>query len=255
VSVSVTLERPGTVAVVTGASSGIGAAIAHELASAGMALLLVGRDRARLRATCERATERGAPWCEAMAADVSEPDAARHIVEAALSADGGLDVIVPCAGVFEPQPLRAATLANFDRHMAINVRAPYALVAAAAPHLRPGGSVVLVSSICGNAGFPGAAAYCASKGAIEMLTRALARELADQDVRINAIAPGIIRTALNAAQLDGDRSYHDRLVARTPLARIGGPDEVAPAVRFLVSRDARFISGATLAIDGGWLAE
>jgi NAD(P)-dependent dehydrogenase (short-subunit alcohol dehydrogenase family) len=243
------------VAVVTGASSGIGAAIACELAAAGTALLLAGRDRGRLQVICERAARLGAPWCEAVGVDVTEPDAADRIVDAALRADGGLDVLVPCAGIFEPEPLHVATVAGFDRHMAVNVRAPYALIAAATAHLRPGGSVVLVSSICGRAGFPGAAAYCASKGAIEMLTRALARELARRDVRINAIAPGIIRTALNEAQLDGDRDYHDRLVARTPLARIGGPDEVAPAVRFLISRDARFITGATLAIDGGWLAE
>lgn len=251
-------ELAGKVAVVTGASSGIGAAIAIDLAAAGAALVLVGRDAGRLETVAQtaRTAAGGGAQCAPLALDVTEPGAAAEIVTTARGlGDGSLDALVPCAGVFEPEPIAAATLANFDRHMAINVRAPYEQIATAAPHLRAGGSIVLVSSICGNAGFAGAAAYCASKGAIELLTRSLARELAEHDLRVNAIAPGIVRTALNEVQLDGDPDYARALSARTPLGRVGAPEEVAPAVTFLISDRARFITGATLAIDGGWLAE
>lgn len=241
----------GKVAVVTGASSGIGAAVAIELARAGADVVAVGRDAGRLEALAQEIGAR----CHTLAADVTADGATAEIVAAA-AALGGIDFIVPCAGVFEPEGIAGAgAVAALDRHYELNVRAPFALLAAGVPHLRPGASIVLVSSICGNAGWPGASAYCASKGAIEMLTRALARELAELDARINAIAPGIVRTPLNEAALDGSREYHERMKSRAPLGRVGLPAEVAPAVLFLCSEQSSFTTGATLAIDGGWLAE
>lgn len=238
------------VAVVTGASSGIGEAIAAELAGAGADVVAVGRDRGRLEKLAEALGDR----CHPLVADVTDAGSAEAIVAAAARL-GGVDILVPCAGVFEPEGIAGPdAVAALDRHYAVNVRAPFALLAAAVPHLRPGASIVLLSSICGNAGWPGASAYCASKGAIEMLTRSLARELAALDARINAIAPGIIRTPLNEAALES-REHLERMQSRAPLGRIGMPEEVAPAVLFLCSEQSRFTTGATLPIDGGWLAE
>ena len=170
------LDLSGRTAVVTGASSGIGRAVAEAMAEAGADLVLIGRDKERLQEAVEAVKQRGSA-SEPVVVELTTDDAARTIVDAAVKRFGALNILVNCAGIFEPQPFETQPLESFDRQMAVNVRAPFALTQAALPYLRPDGAVVNISSIAGYAGFPHSAAYCATKGAVELMTRALATEL------------------------------------------------------------------------------
>jgi glucose 1-dehydrogenase len=240
--------------VVTGASSGIGRAIAEAMAEAGANLVLVGRDATRLRGTVEAVTARGVK-AEPVVVELTADEAPAAIVDAAVQRFGGLHILVNCAGIFEPQPFETQPLESFDRQMAVNVRAPFALTQAALPYLRPGGAVVNISSIAGYSGFPQSAAYCASKGAVELMTRALAAELGPEGVRVNCVAPGNIRTPMNAAQFAASREYEKSLEEKTPLGRIGETEDIAAAVVYLASPAAKFVNGASWLVDGGWAAQ
>jgi glucose 1-dehydrogenase len=247
------LDLTGRTAVVTGASSGIGHAIAEAMAEAGANLVLVGRDLVRLQETIAAVTERGAA-AEPIVVELTADDSPRVIVGATVARFGALNILVNCAGIFEPQPFETQPMASFDRQIAVNVRAPFALIQAALPHLRPDGAVVNISSIAGHSGFPLSAAYCASKGALELMTKALASELGPQGVRVNCVAPGNIRTPMNAQQFAESREYERSLESRTPLGRIGATDDIAPAVVYLASPAAKFVTGASWLVDGGWNA-
>ena len=248
------LDLSGKAAVVTGASSGIGRAIAEALVEAGADLVLVGRAEGRLAETIAAVRERGAE-AEPVTIELTDDDAPRAIVDAAVQRFGRLNVLVNCAGIFEPMPFETQPLASFDRQMAVNVRAPFALTQAALPHPRPEGAVVNISSIAGYAGFPQSAAYCATKGAVELMTRALATELGPQGVRVNCVAPGNIRTPMNAAQFAASREYEKSLEEKTPLGRIGETEDIAAAVVYLASPAAKFVNGASWLVDGGWAAQ
>ncbi len=248
------LDLTGRTAVVTGASSGIGRAIAEAMAEAGANLVLIGRDEERLREAIAAVKERGSE-AEPVAVELTTDNAASTIVAAAMKRFGALNILVNCAGIFEPQPFETQPLESFDRQMAVNVRAPFALTQAALPHLRPDGAVVNISSIAGYAGFPLSAAYCATKGAVELMTRALATELAPQGVRVNCVAPGNIRTPMNAEQFAASPEYERSLEDKTPLGRIGETEDIAAAVVYLASPAAKFVNGASWLVDGGWAAQ
>ena len=242
----------GRVALVTGASSGIGAACAAELVARGAEVLLTGRDEQRLR---EHAAASAAPdRCEAMAVDLTAPGAPEAVAGRCVERFGRIDVLVHSAGIYVDQRFEAATLESFDSQFAINVRAPYALTLAALPHLGEGASIVFISSVFGQVGLAGASGYCATKGAIEQLTKTLALELAPRGIRVNAIAPGYILTALNEANFGRPTEIKRQVEADTPAGRIGSVAEIAPAVAYLASDAASFVQGATLVIDGGWMA-
>jgi NAD(P)-dependent dehydrogenase (short-subunit alcohol dehydrogenase family) len=248
------LDLSGKTVVVTGASSGIGRAIAEAMAEAGANLVLVGRDMGRLQETVAAVAARGVE-AEPVAVELTSDEAPATIVNAAVQRFSGLNVLVNCAGIFEPQPFETQPLESFDRQMAVNVRAPFALTQAALPYLRPGGAVVNISSIAGYSGFPQSAAYCASKGAVELMTRALAAELGPQGVRVNCVAPGNIRTPMNAHQFAASRDYEKSLEEKTPLGRIGETEDIAAAVVYLASPAAKFVNGASWLVDGGWAAQ
>jgi NAD(P)-dependent dehydrogenase (short-subunit alcohol dehydrogenase family) len=248
------LDLSGRTAVVTGASSGIGRAVAEAMAKAGANLVLIGRHEERLQETVEAVKERGGE-AEPIAVELTADDAASAIVEAAMKRFGALNILVNCAGIFEPQPFATQPLESFDRQMAVNVRAPFALTQAALPYLRPDGAVVNISSIAGYTGFPQSAAYCATKGAVELMTRALATELGPAGVRVNCVAPGNIRTPMNAEQFAASPEYERSLEDKTPLGRIGETEDIAAAVVFLASPAAKFVNGASWLVDGGWAAQ
>jgi NAD(P)-dependent dehydrogenase (short-subunit alcohol dehydrogenase family) len=239
----------GKVAIVTGASSGIGAAIAEAMAQAGASLMLVGRDRERLARTAAACGEGHAT----LAADVTADDAPARIVQGALAAFGRLDSIVHSAGIFEPKPFPESPVASLDAQWLVNVRAPYAITHAAQDHLEPGSSVIFISSIAGKMGFPHSAAYCATKGAIELLVKALATEFAPRGVRVNAIAPGNIHSPMNE-EFFKSPEYERSMIEQTPAGRVGVVEDIAPAAVFLASEAGRYVHGVSLLVDGGWAA-
>ena len=248
------LDLTGLTAVVTGASSGIGRAIAEALAEAGANIVLVGRDASRLQETAALVQARGVQ-AEPVIVELTADDAPQTIVDAAIKRFGGLNILVNCAGIFEPMPFDTQPLESFDRQMTINVRVPFALTQAALPYLKPNGAVVNISSIAGYAGFPLSAAYCATKGAVELMTRALGTELGPLGVRVNCVAPGNVRTPMNAHQFATSREYEKSLEDRTPLGRIGETEDIAAAVVYLASPAAKFVNGASWLVDGGWAAQ
>ena len=239
--------------VVTGATSGIGRAIAVAFGEAGARVLAVGRDPERLAAV-EAALADTPGEGRTLAVDLVEPAAAETVVAAAVDAFGAVDVVVPAAGVFRPQPFPETPLAALDEQFAVNVRAPFALVQSALPALtRARGTVILISSISGIAGAANCSAYSATKGAVELLVKCLAVELAAAGVRVNSVAPGNVRTAMNA-HLFADAAYEQAALDATPAGRIGEVDDIPGAVLFLASSAAAYVTGATLVVDGGMTA-
>jgi len=238
----------GKVAVVTGASSGIGRACAEAMAEAGAKVVLVGRDGDRLRAAAGRCGEH-----RVVVVDLAADDAAVKVVEAAVEAFGAVNSLLHMAGIFWPSPLAEAPLEDFDMQWRVNVRAPYALTREALPHMKRDDSITFVSSIAGKVAFPNSAAYCATKGAIEQLTKALAVELAPAGIRVNAIAPGNIRTPMNEKLLES-KEYEQMYIDGTPYGRVGVVEDIAPLAVFLASDGARYIHGESILVDGGWAA-
>ena len=243
----------GRHALITGASSGIGTAIATAIASAGADVALVGRDARRTQAAAESVQQAGGRVV-AITADLTQDGAAAQVVDQTAAELGGLDALVNAAGIFEVAAF-TDSLENLDRQWRTNVRAPFALTAAAMPHLRQRpGAVVFMSSIGGRIGFPMGSSYCATKGAIDALVLTLAVEEAPNGVRVNAIAPGNVRTSMNDELLQ-DPTYERTMLAQTPLGRIGTTADIAPAAVFLLSDAASYMTGSTMVIDGGWLAQ
>jgi NAD(P)-dependent dehydrogenase (short-subunit alcohol dehydrogenase family) len=243
-----TFSLQGKVAIVTGASSGIGSAVAEGMSQAGAKVVLVGRNQERLQRCAEHCGDH-----HVVAVDLVTDEASARIVSETLSAFGGIDSIVHTAGIFRPKPLGDAPLADFDMQWQVNVRAPYALTQAALPHLERDSSVIFVSSIAGQLAFPNSAAYCATKGAIEQLTKAFAVELAPAGIRVNAIAPGNIRTPMNEELLKS-KEYEQMYLDNTPYGRVGVVEDIAPLAVFLASDGARYIHGESILVDGGWAA-
>ncbi|WP_121064276.1 SDR family NAD(P)-dependent oxidoreductase [Chachezhania antarctica] len=224
-------------ALVTGGARGIGRAIVADLSQ--------DHD---LAFTWHSTEPEPAPDLLAIRADLTEDGAAERIVAQIIDRFGQLDLIVNNAAEIQPTPHDAFDAAAHARHYALNVTAPAALLAAALPHLQPGAAVVSISSV--NAVLPpmGAVAYGASKAALNTWTRGMAKELGPRGIRINAVAPG----AINLPEAPRPDDLTEKFVDMTALGRIGTPGDIAPAVRFLASDAARFITGEVLTVSGGY---
>lgn len=244
----------GKVALVTGASKGIGAGIARGLAAAGAA---VGVNYATDRAGAEAvATEIAAAGGRAVAVpgDVSKAADVARVLAAATQAFGPLDVLVNNAGVYAETPLEAVTEAEFHRQFDTNVLGPLLVTRAALDHFGPGGgSVINIGSAASRMSPPGYAVYAATKGALDVVTGVLGRELAPRHIRVNSVNPGAtLSEGSRAAGLYGVGSeFEKQLVDLTPLRRVGTPADVARVVVFLASDDAGWLTGEVILASGG----
>ena len=250
-STSSTPELAGRNAVVTGASRGIGAAISRALAKAGARVLLVGRSADTLKEVAA-----GLPNDPVViAADLTGPDAHRVIVDRAEAAAGGIDILVNNAGGGGATgPAHRLAVADTDLSWALYLRAPLLLSGLTAERMaaRDGGSIVNISSGLSQLGMPGVSVYSALRAGIEAATRSLAAEWGHGRVRVNVVSPGATRTSLGS-WITGNESVTRRYLEHVPLGRVGEPEDIAAAVLFLTSPQSAYITGQTLAVDGGWV--
>jgi NAD(P)-dependent dehydrogenase (short-subunit alcohol dehydrogenase family) len=250
------LSLADRVALVTGASRGIGRAIAVTLAAAGADCALVARSRETLQAIADEISALGRR-AEPLAGDVADATAVERIVRETLARFGRIDVLVNAAGV-SPIFKRAEEIepTEWDAILATNLRGTFLCCRAVGRTMleRGSGSIVNLSSIGAQVGLARLAAYNASKAGVEALTRTLAIEWAPRRVRVNAIGPAFVRTEMTEG-LYRHEGLHRAIVERTPLARFAVPEDLVGAALFLASDAAGFVTGTTLPVDGGWLAQ
>ena len=243
----------GKVAIVTGASKGIGAAIAKGLAEAGAAVAVnyASDEQGAERVVAEIAAIGGK--AVAIKADMSKPADVRRLFEEAERALGAPNVLVNNAGIFEFGPVEDITEAQFHRHFDTNVLGIVLAVQQAIKHFpREGGSILNISSIASESPVPNSSLYAASKGAVDTLTLALAKELGPRKIRVNAVAPGYTDTEGNQRIGFVGSAVAEAMIAATPLgSRFGRPEEIAPSVVFLASDDAAWLTGERLNASGG----
>ena len=237
-----TPNHPRLTALVTGATAGLGKAIALRLARDGMHVIVVGRDADRGTAVVDQIEKAGGE-ARFIAADLNDPADIQHLAEEV----GQIDVLVNNAGRSVWAPTEDMSVADFDSMFASNVRAPYLLVGAVAPGMaeRGAGSIINISSVAGRIGLLNAAAYGATKAALDSMTQSWTAEYSPRGVRVNAVAAGPIYTRPEA------RALFDRLGDTTALHRAAQPEEIAEVVAFLASPRASYVTGAIVATDGG----
>ncbi|GAA0353873.1 SDR family NAD(P)-dependent oxidoreductase [Streptomyces blastmyceticus] len=242
-------DLAGRVALVTGATSGIGAATAALLAERGAHVLVAGRDGSRGESVVAAIRDRGGK-ADFVGADLREAQSVRQLARRAVELGGGrVDILVNNAGIYPFGPTETATESEVDTVYALNVKAPFHLVAALAPAMaeRGAGAIVNVSTMVAEYGAAGMALYGSSKAAVELLTKAWAAEYGPRGVRVNAVRPGPVRTEGTA----GMGEDLGALAAQAPAGRPAEPEEIAEAIAYLAGDAASFVHGAVLPVDGG----
>jgi 3-oxoacyl-[acyl-carrier protein] reductase len=248
-----TQKLTGKVAVVTGASKGIGASIATHLAAEGAAVVV---NYASSRGGADRVvaaiTSKGGKAI-AVQADVTDKVEIARLFAETKTAFGQLDILVNNAGIYEMFPIEAVTEEHFHKQFNLNVLGLILTTQEALKYFGPaGGSVINTSSIVSTWGAPGGSVYSATKGAVDAVTRSLSKELGPRHIRVNAINPGMVETEGTHSAGITQSEFRTQVVSQTPLGRIGQPQDIAPAVVFLASADAAWITGETLRIGGGF---
>jgi 3-oxoacyl-[acyl-carrier protein] reductase len=243
----------GKVALVTGASKGIGAGIARELASRGAAVAV---NYAGSKAAAEKlVAEIKAAGGKALAfqADLSNTDSVGPFVEKVARDLGPIDILVNNAGVYEFSPIEAVTPDHFHKHFNLNVLGLLLTTQAALKHFNSkGGSIINIGSIVGRMAFPNASVYSATKGAVDSVTVSLSKELGPRGIRVNALNPGMIITEGTEAVGIAGSDFEKQAVAGTPLGRVGRPEDVATTAAFLASDDSGWLTGQTIYAAGGY---
>jgi len=246
------MELLGKAALITGGTSGIGAATALELARGGADIVIVGRHATEEAESVQKNVRALGRRCEFIQADVSEPAACTTCVEQAVRSLGRLDILVHAAGGPQNGNILEVTPEAWNYCFAVHVDAAFYLCRAAVPYLRQHneGAIMLISSVAAQRGVPNAITYGTAKAAVMQFTRALARDLAADNIRVNCVAPGIIRTAFHAAMTP--EAKRNNIDNRIPLHREGKPEDVAQAIKMLICND--FITGESITIDGGMIS-
>ncbi len=242
------------VVLVTGATSGIGRAVALRFAKSEARVVAVGRNALALREVGDAIKSAGGEPLT-IAADVTKEEDVRHLMQHTVGEYGRLDVLVNAAGHISTGTIEDTSLAAWDKMLDVNLRAVFHLMQLATPHLiESQGSIVNISSVTGLRSFPGVLAYCVSKAGVDQLTRCAALELAPKNVRVNAVNPGVVVTEIHKRGGMGEEDY-ERFLERSrtthPIGRVGQASEVAELVSYLASEKASWITGATYSIDGG----
>ena len=245
----------GRVALVTGASRGIGRALAQALAEAGARAALVARGAEALEKAADEIARSTGNESVPLVCDLAEPDAAERLVAGTIERFGRLDILVNNAGLTTRHPAEEYPMEEWDRVLAVDLRAVFALCQQAGRVMirQGGGKIINIASLASEMGIKIVPAYCAAKGGVRSLTMQLAVEWAKHDIQVNGIGPGYILTDLTASLKD-DPERNDTVLRRTPAGRWGTPEDLMGACVFLASDAANFMTGQILYVDGGWLA-
>lgn len=237
------------IAIVTGGASGIGFAISKKFIQNDIKVIMIGRNRSRLKQACETL----GVLADFVVYDLAELTELPAIVEKIKVNYGMIDILVNNAGIHLKKPMNEVTDDDFQKIIKTNQTAMFSLTREVAKimQLQCSGVVLNISSMASQYGLPNVIAYTASKSAIEGMTRAMAVELAQYGIRVNCIAPGFIKTNISTLALENDPERKKKVLSRTPMGRLGKPEEVADAALFLVSGSAAFITGVVLPVDGG----
>ncbi len=240
------------VALITGGGTGIGAGIAHMFAREGAQVVVCGRREDPLKKVVDEIDQSGgeAIYC---VADISSQEQIQEMIETVTMKFGSIDILVNNAGVYIPDDVTSTSEQEWDRVMNIDAKGVYLMSKAVLPDMikKGTGKIVNIASIAGLIGFEKSAAYCAAKGAVVNLTREMALDYAPKGICVNAIAPGVIDTDMAKAFLSNEQAKQGFL-SKTPVGRVGTPEDIAYGAVYLASDESNFVVGQTLVIDGGW---
>lgn len=237
------------VAIVTGASSGIGFGCAIKLAEMGMAVLGTGRDEHKLAELSEAIND--PDRIATLAVDLTHVDAPRQIVDLAVGRWGHIDFLINNAGVGSPKPLRETDDQSLDYFLGLMLRAPFRLARDVLPHMKSGSAIINVTSTFAVVGGMRGGAYSAAKGGLTALTTHIACQYGSQGIRCNAVAPGVTMTPMVEHRMQDER-FRRINIEMTPFPRLGTVNDIASTVAFLCSPGGSFINGQTIVVDGGW---
>ncbi len=237
------------IAIVTGGGSGLGFAIAQKFVQHGITTIIVGRDMEKL----EKARAQIGEGCHARSCDVSDLGTLPALVEGIVRDFGKVDILVNNAGINHKKPLVEVTDEDFQRVITTNLTAVFSLSREVVKDMlkRSSGCIINISSMAAQYGLPKVIAYSASKTAIDGVTRAMAVELGPMGIRVNAIAPGFIYSEMTATALNSDPERKAKVFGRTPMGKMGQPEDIAHAALYLASEGASFVTGVVLPVDGG----